>query len=140
MERYMPMAWRPVFMPEGKHFVSEKSKFLIFGGQRSCDGRGGARSAPFGVAMSLKRRVRAAHGRARAAKTHLLFKYCSPSVLAKNWWRCTQLAASACKICFCVALSSILPAQFPNQISKGRQLNSKKHGPGCGLAKAKKYN
>jgi hypothetical protein len=25
---------------------------------------------PFGVFMSLKRRVRAAHGRARAAKTH----------------------------------------------------------------------
>jgi hypothetical protein len=39
--------------------------------QWSCDGRGGgARSAPFGVAMSSKRRVRAAHGRARGAKTH----------------------------------------------------------------------
>ncbi len=52
MERYTPMA-----------------AHVIFEGQRSCDGRGG-RSAPFGVAMSLKRRVRAAHGRARAAKTH----------------------------------------------------------------------
>jgi hypothetical protein len=31
---------------------------------------GGARSAPFRMAMSPKRRVRAAHGRARAAKTH----------------------------------------------------------------------
>jgi hypothetical protein len=31
---------------------------------------GGARSAPFGVAMRPKRRVRAAHVRARAAKTH----------------------------------------------------------------------
>ncbi len=31
---------------------------------------GGARSAPLGVAMSPKRRVRAAHGRAREAKTH----------------------------------------------------------------------
>jgi hypothetical protein len=31
---------------------------------------GAARSAPFGVAMSSKRRVRAAHRRARAAKTH----------------------------------------------------------------------
>jgi len=30
----------------------------------------GARSVLFGVAMSLNRRVRAAHGRARAAKTH----------------------------------------------------------------------
>jgi len=47
----------------------EKVYFFIFGGQRSYDGRG-ARSAPFGVAMSLKRRVRAAHGRAREAKTH----------------------------------------------------------------------
>ncbi len=31
---------------------------------------GGARSAPFGILMILKRRVRAAHRRARAAKTH----------------------------------------------------------------------
>ena len=31
---------------------------------------GGAHSAPFGVAMNPKRRVRAAHGRARAVKTH----------------------------------------------------------------------
>jgi hypothetical protein len=31
---------------------------------------GEAHSAPFGVAMNPKRRVRAAHGRARAAKTH----------------------------------------------------------------------
>jgi hypothetical protein len=40
--------------------------------QRSCDGReeGEARSAPFKVAMSSKRRVRAAHGRAREARTH----------------------------------------------------------------------
>ncbi len=34
---------------------------------------GGAHSAPFGVAMNPKRRVRAAHGRARAAKTHYYF-------------------------------------------------------------------
>ncbi len=34
---------------------------------------GGARSAPFGVAMNPKRRVRAAHGRARAAKIHIIF-------------------------------------------------------------------
>ena len=38
---------------------------------------GGARSAPFGVAMSPKRRVRAAHGRARAAKTHQFIIYLS---------------------------------------------------------------
>jgi hypothetical protein len=35
---------------------------------------GGARIAPLGVAMSPKRRVRAEHGRARAAKTHLSIK------------------------------------------------------------------
>jgi hypothetical protein len=46
--------------------------FLVFlyKKQRSCDGRGGARSAPFDLAMSPKRRVRAAHVRAGAAKTH----------------------------------------------------------------------
>ncbi len=58
----------------------------------------------------------------------------------KNWRFCTQLAASACKICFHVALSSIVPAHFRNQISKGCQLNSQKHGRGCGLANDKKYN
>jgi hypothetical protein len=42
----------------------EKSSEAVMGG--------GARSAPFGVAMSPKIRVRAAHGRARAAKTHQL--------------------------------------------------------------------
>jgi hypothetical protein len=36
--------------------------------QRSCDGRGGAQRPVWG--MSSKRRVRAAHGRARAAQTH----------------------------------------------------------------------
>ncbi len=50
--------------------------FLVYG---ECDedrsseaamSGGGARSALFGVLMSPKRRVRAAHGRARAAKTH----------------------------------------------------------------------
>ncbi len=44
-----------------------------------------------------------------------------------------NLPYSACKICFRVALSSIVPAHFPNQISKGLQLNSQKHGQGCGL-------
>ncbi len=62
---------------------------------------------------------------------------CSRSVLAKNWRLCTQLVANACKICFRVVLSSIVPAHFPNQISKGRQLKSQKHGRGCGL---KNYN
>jgi hypothetical protein len=63
---------------------------------------------------------------------------CSSSLLAKNWRLCTQLAAGVCKICFHVALSSIIPENFPNQISKGRQPNSQKHGQGCGLANAKK--
>jgi hypothetical protein len=63
---------------------------------------------------------------------------CSHSMLAKNWRLCTQLAASACKNCFHVALSSIVPAHFLNQISRGRQLNNQKHGRGCGLANAKK--
>ncbi len=33
---------------------------------------------------------------------------------------------------------SKIPAHFPNQISKGRHLNSRKHGRGCRLASAKK--
>jgi hypothetical protein len=57
--------WRPEFRPEGKHFVSGDSLLLSSGEQRNCDGGGGARSAPFGVAMSPKGRVSA-----RAAKTH----------------------------------------------------------------------
>ncbi len=44
--------------------------FLYFWGNSEAAMGGGARSAPLGVAMHLKRRVRAAHGRARAAKTH----------------------------------------------------------------------
>ncbi len=40
---------------------------------------GGARSALFGVAMSPKRRVRAAHWRARAAKTHQQNRFIFPS-------------------------------------------------------------
>jgi hypothetical protein len=60
-------------------------------------------------------------------------------MLTKNWRLCMQLAASARKICFRVALSSIVPANFPNKISKGRQLNNQKHGLGCGLDNAKKY-
>jgi hypothetical protein len=46
---------------------------FIFGGRmRSSEAAmgGGARSAPFGMAVSWKRQVRAAHGRACAAKTH----------------------------------------------------------------------
>jgi hypothetical protein len=70
MERYTPLAWRPVFGPEGEHFVSGNSLFSIFGGAAKLRWAGGARSAPFDVFMSPRRRVRAAHGRARTAKTH----------------------------------------------------------------------
>ncbi len=42
---------------------------------------------------------------------------CSGSVLLKNWWLGMQLAASACKICFRVAISSTVPAHFPNFFS-----------------------
>jgi len=69
VEKYTPLAAE--FGPEGKHFVSVNIRFFIFVGAAKLRwARGGARSAPLGVAMSLKRRVRAAHGRARAAKTH----------------------------------------------------------------------
>ncbi len=60
---------RPEFGPEGKHFVF--GIFFNFGGSsETAMGGRGARSDPFGVLMSPKRRVRAAHGRARAAKIH----------------------------------------------------------------------
>ncbi len=62
------------------------------------------------------------------------------SVLPKNWHLCTLMAASACKICFRVAMSSLVPAHFPNQISMGRHLNIRKHAWRCGLDNAKKYN
>ncbi len=58
---------------KGSIFVSGYSLIFNFWGmnekQRSCHGWG-ARSAPFGMLISPKRRVRAAHGRARAAKIH----------------------------------------------------------------------
>jgi len=44
--------------------------FFCLGGSSEAAMGGGARSAPLGVAKSPKRRVRAAHGRACAAKTH----------------------------------------------------------------------
>jgi hypothetical protein len=48
----------------------EKVYFLFLGAAKLRLAGGGARSAPIGAAMCFKRRVRAAHGRARAAKTH----------------------------------------------------------------------
>ncbi len=60
-------------------------------------------------------------------------------MLQKNWHLCTLMAASACKICFRVAMSSLVAAHFPNQISMGRHLNIRKHAWRCGLANAKKY-
>jgi hypothetical protein len=43
---------------------------FYFSGSSEAAMGGGARSAPLGVAVSPKRRVRAAHGRACEAKTH----------------------------------------------------------------------
>jgi hypothetical protein len=63
------MPWRPEFGPEGRHFVSGIF-FLFLGDAAKLRWAGWARSAPLGVAMRPKRRVRAAHGRAREAKTH----------------------------------------------------------------------
>jgi hypothetical protein len=51
-----------ILFPEIVYFLFEESSEAAMGG--------GARSAPLGVAMSPKRRVRAAHGRACAVKTH----------------------------------------------------------------------
>ncbi len=52
---------------QGKEF----NRFYSFlGGRIRSSEAAGGRSAPLGVAMSPKRRVRAAHGRAREAKTH----------------------------------------------------------------------
>jgi hypothetical protein len=71
VERYSTLAARARGLKAV--LVSGNIKFYIFWlmhmKQRSCD-RWGAHSAPFGVAMRPKRRVRAAHGRAREAKTH----------------------------------------------------------------------
>jgi hypothetical protein len=63
VERKKPLMWA----------TQVRQILFIFGGRmRSSEAAMGvgARSAPFGVAMRPKRRVRAAHGRARAAKTH----------------------------------------------------------------------
>jgi hypothetical protein len=52
-----------------KIFVIGNSRLFIFGGAAKLLWGGGAQR-PFGVLMGPKRRVRAAQGRARAAKTH----------------------------------------------------------------------
>jgi hypothetical protein len=51
------------------HFVSKILIFYFWESSEAAMG-GGARSVPFGMLMNPKRRVLAAHGRARAAKTH----------------------------------------------------------------------
>ncbi len=68
MERDTPPA-APSSGQEVKHFVS--GIFFYFWENSEASMGGGGRAAPqFGVEMSPKRRVRAAHGRAREAKTH----------------------------------------------------------------------
>ncbi len=60
--------WRPEYGHKGSILFLDN--FFILGDTvKLPDGGGGAHSAPFGFLMSPKRRVRAAHGRARAAKT-----------------------------------------------------------------------
>ncbi len=55
--------WRPEFGLEiGRFFLFLWSTEAVMGGR--------ARSAPLGVAMRPKRRVRTVHGLAREAKTH----------------------------------------------------------------------
>jgi hypothetical protein len=65
MEKYTPLAAE--FGPEGKRFVS--GIFFIFGGAAKLRWAGGAQRPVWRV-NEPKRRVRAAHGRARAARTH----------------------------------------------------------------------
>jgi hypothetical protein len=69
----------PTILPEGSAKLrwggggqgTELDIFYLFlGSSEAAMGGGGARSAPLAVALSPKRRVRAAHGRAREAKTH----------------------------------------------------------------------
>jgi len=57
--------YTPEFGPEGRHFVSGNILFLYFWASSEAAMGGGARSAPFGMVISPKRRVLA-----RAAKTH----------------------------------------------------------------------
>jgi hypothetical protein len=69
VERYTPMSARVRARRETFCFWNF---FFNFGGssEAAMGGGGEARSDPFDVLMSPKRRVRAAHGRARAARTH----------------------------------------------------------------------
>ncbi len=67
MERYMYAHGGPRSGQKGSILFLEIVDFLFFGEQRM---GGGAHSAPLGMAICPNKRVRAAHGRARAAKTH----------------------------------------------------------------------
>jgi hypothetical protein len=53
-----------------QHFVSGNSLFFFYFWGSSEAALGGGAQRLFAVFMSPKKRVRAAHGRARAAKTH----------------------------------------------------------------------
>ncbi len=67
---------------------------------------------------------------------------CSRNMLGKNWRLCKQLAARACKICFCGTMSSIVQYQCIIQNKYPRAV-SWKFGSmqrGCELAMVKKYN
>ena len=87
VERYTPSSGL-----KGSILFQEIVNFVFLGinkKQRSCDGRG-ARSAPLGVALNPKRRVRAVHGCARAAKNSLvtyIFILCNCDLAQCNYRR-----------------------------------------------------
>ncbi len=101
--------WRPIFGPKGKFWGVNKK-------QRSCDGRV-ARSAPFGLVMSPKRRVRAAHGRARAAKTHYII-YLSRVLCLSYSCRPVIFLSSCHPVCRSCGTRSYSLC-FSNQINQG---------------------
>jgi hypothetical protein len=83
MEKYTPLVAE--FGPEGRLWGINKSSEAAIGV--------GARSAPLILEIRSKWRVRAAHGRARAAKTHLfiiwILKKCEKKPSAINQIVCT---------------------------------------------------
>jgi hypothetical protein len=95
MERFTPMAWRPVFGPEGELFVSGKSIFFIFGGQRSCNGRGGAQRPVWGGNEFKKRGARSAQARTRG-QNPLVNIYSPPQSAAPHNGRSADILPSLC--------------------------------------------
>ncbi len=91
-----------------KTFCFWKKLISIFlGEQESCDGRGGPRSAPFGVLMGPKRRVRARglqfytfFGISIGIKRRLIdIAKKITFYFLQNVWKCTVFFAFAFKVC-----------------------------------------